>query len=253
MATSVTVDLALSGPQNTGTGFDTLVAIENLVGGEGHDLLRGHGGDNRIDGGAGDDVIDGGDGSDVLIGGLGVDTVSFASATSAATVDLANIRAQRTVGSWSDTITGFENLTGSAWNDTLTGSGAANRIDGGAGADLIRGSGGADRLTGGPGADRFIYGSPAEAGLGTTGRDLITDLESIDRIDLSLIDAHSSLKGNQAFVYIGAAAFTAPAQLRYTLLNGEGLLEGNVDSNLGADFQIALAGAPALAAGWLVL
>lgn len=253
MATSVTVDLALSGPQNTGTGFDTLVAIENLVSGEGHDLLRGHGGDNRIDGGAGDDVIDGGDGSDVLIGGLGVDTVSFASATSAATVDLANTRAQRTVGSWSDTITGFENLTGSAWNDTLTGSGAANRIEGGAGADLIRGSGGADRLTGGPGADRFIYGSPAEAGLGTTGRDLITDLESIDRIDLSLIDAHSSLKGNQAFVFIGAAAFTAPAQLRYTLLNGEGLLEGNVDSNLGADFQIALAGAPALAAGWLVL
>ena len=253
MTTSVRVDLALAAPQETGAGQDTLVSIENLIGGAGADRFLGHGGDNRIDGGAGDDTIDGGAGSDVLLGGLGADTVSFASAPSAATVDLANTRAQRTVGSWSDTITGFENLTGSAWNDTLTGSGAANQIDGGAGADLIRGGEGADRLTGGPGADRFSYGSAAEAGLGTAGRDQITDLESIDRIDLSLIDAHSSLRGNQAFVFIGSAAFSAPAQLRYVLLSSEGLLEGNVDSNLVADFQIALAGAPALTAGGLVL
>ncbi|MCS5692780.1 M10 family metallopeptidase C-terminal domain-containing protein [Cyanobium sp. FGCU-6] len=253
MTTSVTVDLALAGPQETGAGQDTLVSIENLIGGAGADRLLGHGGDNRIDGGAGDDTIDGGAGSDVLLGGLGVDTVSFASAPSPATVDLANTRAQRTVGTWSDTITGFENLVGSAWNDTLTGSSGANQIHGGAGADLIRGGEGADRLTGGPGADRFSYGSPAEAGLGAAGRDLITDLESIDRIDLSLIDAHSSLKGNQAFVFIGSAAFSAPAQLRYFLLGSEGLLEGNVDNNLAADFQIALAGAPALTAGWLVL
>jgi len=253
MTTSVTVDLALAGPQESGAGQDTLVAIENLIGGAGADRLLGHGGDNRIDGGAGDDTIDGGAGSDVLLGGLGVDTVSFASATSSATVDLANTRAQRTVGTWSDTITGFENLLGSSWNDTLTGSSGANRIDGGAGADLIRGGAGADLLTGGPGADRFSYASTAEAGLGTAGRDLITDLQSDDRIDLSIIDAHSGLKGNQAFVFIGTAAFTAPAQLRYGLMADLGLLEGNVDSNLSADFQIALAGAPNLTAGWVVL
>ncbi|MCS5698125.1 M10 family metallopeptidase C-terminal domain-containing protein [Cyanobium sp. FGCU-52] len=252
-ATPVTVDLSLAGPQDTGAGNDTLVSIEHLIGGAGADRLLGHGGDNRIDGGAGDDTIDGGAGSDVLIGGLGVDTVSFASATSAVTVDLASTRAQRTVGSWSDTITGFENLVGSAWNDTLTGSSGANQIDGGAGADLIRGGAGADRLTGGAGADRFTYASLAEAGNGATGRDLITDLDSSDRIDLSLIDAHSSLKGNQAFVFIGAAAFTAPAQLRYGLMADLGLLEGNVDSNLTADFQIAVAGAPNLTAGWVVL
>ena len=252
-ATGVTVDLSLTGPQATGAGMDTLVAIENLQGGNGHDRLLGNGGDNRIDGGAGDDTIDGGAGSDVLLGGLGVDTVSFASAPSSVTVDLANTGAQRTVGSWSDTITGFENLVGSAWNDTLTGSAAANRIDGGAGADRIRGGEGADRLTGGAGADRFTYASLTEAGNGTVTRDLITDLGSSDRIDLSLIDAHSSLTGDQAFVFIGAAAFTAPGQLRYSTLNGVGLLEGNVDSNRAADFQIALAGAPTLMAGWVVL
>jgi Ca2+-binding RTX toxin-like protein len=252
-ATGVTVDLSLTGPQATAAGMDTLVAIENLQGGNGHDRLLGNGGNNRIDGGAGDDTIDGAAGSDVLLGGLGVDTVSFASATSSVTVDLANTGAQRTVGSWSDTITGFENLVGSAWNDTLTGSAAANRIDGGAGADRIRGGEGADLLTGGTGADRFIYASLKEAGNGTATRDLIADLGSSDRIDLSLIDAHSSLTGDQAFVFIGAAAFTAPGQLRYSTLNGVGLLEGNVDSNRAADFQIALAGAPTLMAGWVVL
>jgi serralysin len=135
----------------------------------------------------------------------------------------------------------------------LTGSAAANRIDGGAGADRIRGGEGADRLTGGAGADRFIYASLTEAGNGTATRDLITDLGSSDRIDLSLIDAHSSLNGNQAFVFIGARAFTAPAQLRYASMADLGLLEGNVDSNLSADFQIAVAGAPNLTAGWVVL
>jgi Ca2+-binding RTX toxin-like protein len=252
-ATGVTVDLSLTGPQATGVGIDTLVAIENLQGGNGHDRLLGNGGDNRIDGGAGDDTIDGGAGSDLLLGGLGVDTVSFASAPSSVTVDLANTGAQRTVGNWSDTITGFENLVGSAWNDTLTGSAAANRLDGGAGADRIRGGEGADRLTGGAGADRFTYASLTEAGNGTATRDLITDLESSDRIDLSLIDAHSSLTGDQAFVFIGAAAFTAPGQLRYSVMAGVGLLEGNVDSNRSADFQITLAGAPNLTAGWIVL
>ena len=54
-------------------------------------------------------------------------------------------------------------------------------------------------------------------------------------------------------MFIGAAAFSAPAQLRYSALNGLGLLEGNVDANLAADFQIALAGAPNLTAGWVVL
>ncbi len=54
-------------------------------------------------------------------------------------------------------------------------------------------------------------------------------------------------------MFIGAAAFTAPGQLRYSVMAGVGLLEGNVDSNRAADFQIALAGAPNLTAGWVVL
>ena len=40
------------------------------------------------------------------------------------------VTAQNTLGAGTDTLSGFENLTGSAFNDTLTGSSLANVIDG---------------------------------------------------------------------------------------------------------------------------
>ena len=251
--TPVRVDLGLSGPQETGSGRDTLVAIENLLGGTGADRLLGHGGNNRIDGGAGDDTIDGGAGDDVLLGGLGVDTVSYASSTAAVAVTLASSRSQRTGGAGIDLITGFEQLLGSVWNDSLSGGDGADRLDGGAGDDQLRGGLGADQLLGGPGADRFVYGALAEVGNGSAGRDQILDADGSDRLDLALIDANSTLKGNQTFSFIGSRSFSGAGQLRYTSVNGLGLLEGNVDANLAADLQIALPGAPALTAGWVVL
>jgi Ca2+-binding RTX toxin-like protein len=55
--TRVTVDLAFSGPQNTGngTGFDTLSNIENLTGGRLTDRLSGNGLDNVLKGLNGND------------------------------------------------------------------------------------------------------------------------------------------------------------------------------------------------------
>ena len=58
-----------------------------------------------------------------------------------------------------DTLSGIENLTGSAHNDTLAGNGQANALDGRAGNDLLWGSSGDDLLTGGPGADRLVGGA----------------------------------------------------------------------------------------------
>jgi Ca2+-binding RTX toxin-like protein len=46
-----------------------------------------------------------------------------------------------------DTISGFENVTGSRFNDTLTGNGGGNEIKGGAGADSLDGRGGIDTLS----------------------------------------------------------------------------------------------------------
>ena len=56
-STGVTVDLAISGPQNTGEGSDTLIGIENLTGSAFGDTLKGTSGDNVLIGGAGDDTL----------------------------------------------------------------------------------------------------------------------------------------------------------------------------------------------------
>ncbi len=55
-------------------GVDTLVNVENVLGGDGDDTIAGTGGDNLLSGGAGNDVLTGLAGEDVLLGGLGNDT-----------------------------------------------------------------------------------------------------------------------------------------------------------------------------------
>lgn len=66
-----------------GTGADTLIGIENALGGNGSDVIRGTDGPNdllgrhgrdRIYGLGDDDTLDGGDGTDHLYGGGGADT-----------------------------------------------------------------------------------------------------------------------------------------------------------------------------------
>jgi Ca2+-binding RTX toxin-like protein len=58
-----------------GSDVDTLVSIENIVGGGGDDVLAGDGEANTILGGDGADVLDGGDADNLLSGGAGGDTV----------------------------------------------------------------------------------------------------------------------------------------------------------------------------------
>lgn len=144
----VTVNLATTTAQNTiGWGTDTLSGIENLTGSSFNDTLTGDANVNSINGDAGDDTIEGGAGNDVLAGGNGTDRVSYAAATAAVTVNLATLTAQNTVGAGTDTLSGFENLLGSAFNDTLTGNASANVIEGGAGNDIINSAGGIDTVS----------------------------------------------------------------------------------------------------------
>jgi len=77
-AAGVTVDLSISGPQNTkGAGTDTLVSIENLIGSAFNDNLLGADWNNVLSGGAGNDRLTGGDGRDTLTGGPGSDIFDF--------------------------------------------------------------------------------------------------------------------------------------------------------------------------------
>ena len=54
---------------------------------------------------------------------------------------------QDTVGAGKDTLTGFENLTGSAKDDKLTGNAGNNIIEGGKGDDALDGGAGIDTLS----------------------------------------------------------------------------------------------------------
>jgi Ca2+-binding RTX toxin-like protein len=155
---AVTVSLEIVTVQHTGgAGNDMLNSIENLVGSAFKDELTGDAGANHIEGGGGNDLIDGGLGDDLLDGGLGIDTVSYAGAAGGVHVSLALSGSQDTVSGGTDTLTGFENLTGSAFADMLTGDAANNRIAGGDGDDILVGGLGQNLLDGGDGFDFVSY------------------------------------------------------------------------------------------------
>jgi serralysin len=117
-------------------------------------------GDNILDGG-GNPVSGGGNPVAYLYGSIsagvthfgliqgGGDTASYLyGATSGVTVSLAVVGPQDTEGSGIDTLSNFENLVGSAYDDNLTGN-AGNNV-------LVGGYGGGDMLTGGDGNDTYI-------------------------------------------------------------------------------------------------
>ncbi len=87
-ASAVIVSLAAAGSQATGgSGGDTLISIENLIGSNFNDTLTGNSSANVLNGGAGNDVLNGGAGRDTLIGGLGNDTFVFNTLLGAGNVD----------------------------------------------------------------------------------------------------------------------------------------------------------------------
>jgi Ca2+-binding RTX toxin-like protein len=124
-------------------------------------------------------------------------------------------------------------LFGGAGNDTLTG---------GAGNDLISGGLRGDILTGGGGNDIFRYDSVEESN--RAERDGIQDFSAGDIIDLSRIDANTLIDGDQAFEFIGNAAFSKTAgELRFENISIGGpvwLVQGDVDGDGVSDFEVVL-------------
>ena len=223
---------------------DTLTRVENLTGSGLNDSLEGNGGNNA------------------LAGGAGTDTVSYEHAAAGVTVTLATTAAQNTSGAGTDSLSGFENLTGSGWNDLLTGSSAANvlsglagndtlnggagadALGGGAGKDVLIGAAGADALTGGTDADTFVFNTIAESS--PSAPDIITDLvHGIDVIDLSAIDAATGggiNSGNQTFGFGGQNANVVAHSVTWFESNGNTIVQADVNGNASADLTIMLTG-----------
>jgi serralysin len=142
-AAGVTVNLLTNSGANGDAQGDTLSSIENIIGSAFADMLTGNASANTLDGRSGNDTLVGGAGADALIGGAGRDTADYSSSAAGVTVNLLT-------GSGSggdaqgDTLSGIENIIGSAFADVLTGDSGANTLVGGAGADALNGGAGAD-------------------------------------------------------------------------------------------------------------
>lgn len=180
----------------------TLAGAATLSGSSGADTLTGSSNADTVNGNSGNDLIEGGAGNDTLNGGNDTDTLTYASAGSAVTVDLSNGSAQNTSGAGTDTISNFENLTGSAYNDTLTGTSSANILLGGDGNDSITGGSGNDTLDGGVGTNTLTGG---------TGNDTYTLARTYGASD---IFENDSTGGNTDVLQLGEDI--APDQVWFT-------------------------------------
>ncbi len=142
------------------------------------------------------------------------------------------------------------NGTGNELDNILTGNATANVLSGGDGNDTLNGNWGKDTLTGGLGADVFDFNKIKDSLVTAAKRDVITDFtHGEDKIDLFDVDANANTLKNNAFSFIGRAAFHHVAgELKFTKVDVAGtlsyktLIAADVNGDGAADFQIELTG-----------
>ena len=195
----------------------------------------------------------------------GSDTLDFSGWSSASRIDLEpgassdgggqTTNVQIAYGAW------IENAIGGGGNDVISGNSANNRLQGGGGDDRLNGLAGTDRTEGGAGADIFVFSAALHSTdylLRSDGKkftpDVLADFTSgIDKIDLSAIDAIADTAADDAFTFIGTAAFSDQAgQLRFAAADGLVHILGDVNGNGIADLHIIVSG-PQVLAGDFVL
>ncbi len=190
----VDVNLLSGGGSSNQAQGDTYISIENIIGsnlgdtlrgdqsgndvdgGNGNDVLIGFNGDDNLLGGAGRDILNGGNGADVIDGGDGVDQARYNGSTEGVQINLLDGTASGGQAE-GDTLLGIENLFGSNHDDVLFGDENNNQIFGHNGNDALAANGGISKLFGGAGADSFVL---------SDGFAYVMDFEDdVDQLDVS--------------------------------------------------------------------
>ena len=196
---------------------------DKLTGGNGIQILWGGAGDDTLSGGAGNDKLYGGVGKDTLEGGAGIDLASYYDAGGGVEVYLNFGTATGAAGD--DTLTGIENLTGSAFGDRLIGDAGRNVFYGNNGDDIIKTKGGDDVVHGGNGDDKIVGDTGNETLNGNAGDDIVFGLAGDDTLTGFLGgDYLSGGQGND--ILLGGAGDDVLRGNR-----GNDTLEGNKDSD----------------------
>ncbi len=222
----------------------------NVTGGAGADILIGGNGDDTLTGGAGNDLLDGGPGDDRLDGGAGNDTVSYANATSYVVVNLQTAGPQNTFGAGTDTLTGIENVIGSAYSDILMASNAGSVLQGGGGPDILDAGAGNDTLDGGSGYDEANYTaatsgvtvSLAVSGPQHTGGSGTDTLISIEGLTGSAFNDMLTAAPGYSQLYGAGGADTLITGLGTDYLDGGSGNDTAVFGGRAGDYAISLAG-----------
>ena len=266
---------------------------DDLFGTASADVIRGYGGNDYLYGLAGDDTLDGGTGADVMIGGTGNDTyyidsmqdlvwewggegidtvvmtlIGWFMPAQVENLVLAGANHYGVGNSLDNLITGtFEadTIDGQGGNDTVEGGLGNDRLYGKAGNDLLFGGSGqdylngeADRdtLSGGPNGDTFFWWSTEHMGTGSL-MDVVSDFNAAegDILNVSSVDADIYAAGDQAFRFIGQAAFTvgSPGEINYFHSGGNTIIQFQTGESLDVEGGIVLQGIHTPEAGWFVL
>lgn len=239
------IKLGLGNDTYVGRGFGSFASepIDQVFAGGGNDTIAVETFHSVYFGQGGNDSFFSAGKRNTFNGGAGIDSISYAprdddfsQGGEGITINLAQGFAE--TGPISrETLISIENATGSGAGDTLIGSAGANRLEGAGGFDDLRGNGG---------ADRFVFSKVSDSFVDDQNFDLILDFTRSqgDKIVLSPMDANqtAAAAGNQAFNFIGAAQFTGKAgQLRFESFDDGAMIEGDVNGDGAADFQIGVA------------
>ncbi|HYC97928.1 calcium-binding protein, partial [Brevundimonas sp.] len=211
-------------------GSDTFSGIENLIGSALGDsltgdananLLTGNAGADQLAGADGNDTLRGGAGADVLTGGAGIDTADYSAAAAGMRAQLNTNASSNDGDGGTDTFSGIENLTGSAFNDVLIGDGGANTLRGGTGADTLLGLAGADVLWGGSGALNTLQGGLGDDRYVLEAADSITELagEGTDTVE-ARINTYTLANHVENLIFGGTGAFAGTGNALANVITG---------------------------------
>ncbi len=115
--------------------------------GAGQDVISAGAGDDIVNAGASNDIVEGGAGADIIFGGQGEDLLEYENSQAGVQVSLTTGRG--TGGDAAgDRLEGFENISGSDFDDLLVGD---------EGDNVINARRGDDRIVGGLGDDFYVY------------------------------------------------------------------------------------------------